>query len=79
MPPETPPNPDVPMLRHEEDRQLAEAVRAACLEAALRGYADARMSGLCHEGAWEAAVGAVRMLDVEQVLTGTARPIANRP
>jgi len=46
--------------------QVAEVVRAACIEAALRGYEEAKISGLCHEGAWECAVDAVRMLDVNQ-------------
>jgi hypothetical protein len=43
---------------------LAQAVRQACVEAAVAGYQDAAMSGLCHEGAWEAAVSAIRMVDV---------------
>jgi hypothetical protein len=42
----------------------AEQVRAACIEAALRGYERAAMSGLCGEGALEAAVSAMRMLDL---------------
>ena len=44
---------------------LGEAVRAACLEAAITGYEDAASGGLCHEGAWEAAVSAIRALDLE--------------
>ena len=52
-----------------EDRQrLAEAVRAACLQAAKEGYEQAAASGLCHEGAVEAALGAVSMLDLKAVL-----------
>jgi len=42
----------------------AEQVRAACIEAALRGYERAATSGLCGEGALEAAVSAMRMLDL---------------
>jgi hypothetical protein len=49
-------------------RRLAEAIRAACLQAALDGYEDARMDGLCHEGAWENAIEAIRGLDIEAVL-----------
>jgi formiminotetrahydrofolate cyclodeaminase len=41
-------------------RQLAEAVRKACLDAAIDGYERASISGLCHEGAWEAALSAIR-------------------
>lgn len=37
----------------------------ACIEAALQGYEEAKISGLCHEGAWECAVSAMRMFDVE--------------
>ena len=43
----------------EEARRLAEAVRAACLKAAQEGYEQAAASGLCHEGAVEASLGAV--------------------
>jgi quinol monooxygenase YgiN len=38
----------------------AESVRAACVEAALAAYEDASIRGVCHEGAWEAAVSALR-------------------
>ena len=48
--------------------QIAEAVRAACLRAALEGYEHAAISGLCHEGAWECAVDAIRALDIEALL-----------
>ena len=52
-----------------EDRQrLAEAVRAACLKAAKEGYEQASASGLCHEGAVEASLGAVSMLDLKALL-----------
>jgi len=52
----------------EESRRLAEAVRDACLEAARRGYEEAATSGLCHEGAVEASLDAIRMLDLKAVL-----------
>ncbi|MDX1431268.1 MAG: acetyltransferase [Gammaproteobacteria bacterium] len=52
----------------EKHQELARAVRDACIEAALEGYESARISGLCHEGAWEAAVSAMRVLDLERVL-----------
>lgn len=44
--------------------QLAETVRRACLDAALEAYEDATLSGLCADGALEAALGAIRTLDV---------------
>ena len=40
----------------EEPLQLAEAVRQACIAAALWAYEDAGLSGLCQEGRWEYAV-----------------------
>ena len=49
-------------------RRVAETVRSACIAAALKGYESAAISGLCQEGAWEAAVGAMRMLDVEKLI-----------
>ena len=54
-----------------EARRMAEAVRSACIAAALNGYENAAINGLCHEGAWEAAIGAMRMLDVEKLLKET--------
>jgi hypothetical protein len=45
--------------------QLAERVRAALIEHALAAYADAGVRGLCAQGAWEAAVGALRSLDLD--------------
>lgn len=44
---------------------LAERVRAACIEAALAAYEDAGLQGLCAEGRWEVAVGAMRALDLQ--------------
>ncbi len=51
-----------------EKRRLAEAVRDACLKAALDGYERAGLSGLCHEGRWEMAVDALRALDLDDIL-----------
>lgn len=50
------------VARSEDD--LAEAVRAACLAAAVAAYEDAGIQGLCPEGRWEAAVAAIRRLDL---------------
>ena len=49
------------------DAELMEAVRRACIEAALAAYEDAGISGLCAEGRWEAAVGAIQSLDLKQI------------
>jgi hypothetical protein len=48
-------------------RQLAEAVREACVEAAIAGYESAGIAGLCGEGAFEAAISAIRMLDLGEL------------
>jgi hypothetical protein len=47
---------------------LVEMVRAACLEAALAAYEDAGVRGLCADGRWEAALAAIRHLDLSGVL-----------
>jgi hypothetical protein len=44
-------------MRLSEPRRLAEAVRQ-----------DASISGLCHEGAWECAIDAIRSLDINAIL-----------
>ena len=46
----------------------AEQVRRACVEAALAAWEDARLSGLCADGAHEAAVGAIRALDLDRLV-----------
>lgn len=47
---------------------LARAVRTACIQAALDGYEQAQIAGLCQEGAWECAVDAMRKLDIDALL-----------
>lgn len=51
-----------------EARRVGTAVRDACRAAALEAYEHAARSGLCHEGAWECAMGAIADLDLEQVI-----------
>ncbi|HEU4329385.1 MAG TPA: hypothetical protein VFS21_39980 [Roseiflexaceae bacterium] len=55
-----------------DPRALAEAVRAACLRAAAEGYERAAVDGLCAEGAWEAALEAVRAIDLGRLLADVA-------
>jgi hypothetical protein len=50
----------------------AERVREALIQAALEGYEQAAVSGLCEEGRWEAAISAMRRLDL-------GAPTANPP
>jgi len=55
----------------EHEQAMAERVRQACIEAALAGYEDASMSGLCAEGALEVAISAVRGIDLEPLLNAS--------
>lgn len=48
--------------------QAAHAVQQACVAAARRAYADAAQSGLCGEGALEAAIGAMQTLDLARIV-----------
>jgi hypothetical protein len=54
--------------RSDPRLDLAEAVREACVRAAIEGYDNAAISGLCHEGAVEASVSAIRMVDLKRVV-----------
>lgn len=54
--------------QYKRDRKLAEEVRKACLEAAREGFREASMSGLCADGAMEAATGSIESLDLEQLI-----------
>jgi hypothetical protein len=49
------------------DTRDAERIRTALIQAALDGYERAALSGLCAEGAWEAAIAAMRRLDLDAV------------
>lgn len=51
-----------------DHRALAEQVREVCIAEALRAYEDAGISGLCHEGRFEAAISALRVLDLSACL-----------
>lgn len=48
--------------------EIAQAVRSACVQAALEGYEQAQIAGLCQEGAWEVAVDAIRRVDLKEIL-----------
>ena len=57
-------------LKYTQDQltRLAEAIRAACVQAAQQGYERAAADGLCDEGALEVALDAIRSLDLDQIL-----------
>lgn len=50
-----------------DEQRLAEAVRAACIKAALEAYEEGGVLGLCAEGRWEYAISALQKLDVAAV------------
>jgi hypothetical protein len=56
------------MSQRNDTPSLVETVRAACLEAALAAYEDAGIRGLCAEGRWEAALAAIRHVDLSAML-----------
>jgi hypothetical protein len=56
-----------------DENKLAEMIRLACIKAAKEGFMDASMSGLCTEGAMEAAISAMESLDLEKLI------ISNNP
>lgn len=66
----------VDMEREELEvlRRAAEAVRDACLRAAVDGYERAGLSGLCEAGRWELAMDAIQSLDAGAI----AREVLNK-
>lgn len=59
---------------------LAKRIRDRCIEAALQAYEDAGVQGLCAEGRWEAAVSALRTVELVPLLRELkARQQTSRP
>lgn len=58
-------NSDQSLLKSKTE---AEIIREACISAAREGFMDASISGLCNEGAVEAAISAIQNLDLTKVL-----------
>ncbi len=52
----------------EKQRKLAESVREAVLRAALEGYEQAGLAGMCDEGRWEMAVDSMRSLNLDALV-----------
>jgi hypothetical protein len=48
----------------EKLQQMAEVIRQICINAAIDGYETAASDGLCHEGAWEAAISAMQTVEL---------------
>jgi len=60
-----------------EPEDLAKRIRDKCLEAALQAYEDAGMQGLCAEGRWEAAIGALKTVDLAPLLRELKQQLAD--
>jgi hypothetical protein len=60
-----------------ELEDLAKSIRDTCVEAVLQAYEDAGVQGLCAEGRWEAAVGALRRVDLAPLLRDFQHPSAD--
>lgn len=57
-----------PSAQASREFQIAESVRKTCIEAAEEAYEEASMNGLCGEGAFESAIGALQTLDVDEIV-----------
>lgn len=65
-------------MNADERVTLVAQVRDASLQAALTGYEDAWISGLCGKGALEAAIGSIRQIDLNTILRQVETEPRNR-
>jgi hypothetical protein len=56
---------------------LAKRIRHACIVAVLQAYEDAGVQGLCAEGRWEAAVSALKTVELAPLLREFKEPSAD--
>jgi hypothetical protein len=55
-------------MNHPDPAALAESIRRAIIQAGEAAYEDAGIQGLCAEGRWEAAVAAMRSVDLASII-----------
>ncbi|MBD3615055.1 MAG: acetyltransferase [Gracilimonas sp.] len=55
-------------MKKTQNIEYAENIRGACIKAAQEGFMDASISGLCAEGAMEAAISAMQSLNLKKIL-----------
>ena len=60
-----------------EVEDFAKRIREVCLDAVLQAYEDAGMQGLCAEGRWEAAIDALRTVDLAPLVREFQQPLAD--
>jgi hypothetical protein len=65
----------MPDQTEELRREIAEATQRTLVAVALQAYEEAGLSGLCGEGRWEVALGAIRDYDVRNITAITAKRI----
>lgn len=63
-------------MEADVETALVERVRKLLMDSAAAAYEDARISGLCGEGAWEIAYGTLRDTDLSAALQRAAAPPA---
>jgi hypothetical protein len=56
---------------------IAKHIRETCIKAVLQAYEDAGVQGLCQEGRWEAAVDALRSVELTPLLRELKGPSAD--
>jgi hypothetical protein len=56
------------MSKKRSNLDVAETVKKACIDAAREGFRDASISGLCTDGAIEAAISAIQKLDMVMIV-----------
>jgi hypothetical protein len=59
-------------LNDDEQLALARRLKARCLELLAQAHEDAGVQGLCAEGRWEAALGALERADPRELLSPAA-------
>ncbi len=65
-------------ISKEEQKNLAELVKEECVKIALDAYEEASMRGLCHEGAWEYAIDAMKNIKTDELIIKTNFRISSK-
>lgn len=68
----------MPRNEHDPQHELAERIRQALIQTAQDAHEDAGIRGLCCEGAWEAAINALRRVDLAPILASHS-PASHSP
>ena len=66
-------------MLNQQQQQLAETVRTACIKAAVEAYEEGGVLGLCAEGRWEYAISTLQQLDLDTLIKQFLSPPPNIP